>query len=61
LKLRLVRQSGWLTDFEYEEELKRAIQHRNCELREAAYNLGEEDEYDFSEEEEEGQAIFRQT
>jgi hypothetical protein len=57
--LKFVRQSGWLTDFEYEEELKRAIQHWNGELHEVAYNLGEEDEYDFSEEEDEGQAIFR--
>ncbi len=45
MKLKLAKQSGWLTQEEYDEELKRSIQYWNGDFREAAYDLDAEDDY----------------
>jgi hypothetical protein len=45
MKLKLAKQSGWLTQEEYDEELKRSIQYWNSDFREAAYDLDAEDDY----------------
>ncbi len=45
MKLKLAKQSGWLTQEEYDEELKQSIHYWNCNFREAAYDLDAEDYY----------------
>ena len=47
----MAKASGWLTEVEFEQELKRAIQYWNGELREAAYDLDSNDENELVEDE----------